>query len=63
MRALILLVMTFVLGCDRAPSSLGVAAKKQAECGQASDDTVRIMRGLAPSCEGCHLNGARAFFA
>ncbi len=49
-------------GCDSPPAS-PVAVKQQAACGQASDETVRIMRGLAPSCEGCHLNGARAFFA
>lgn len=61
MRAL-LLISVVLFGCENTPAS-AVASKKQAECGQASDDTVRIMRGLAPSCEGCHLNGARAFFA
>lgn len=55
------------MACGRqaaAPAPAPAAAKaKQAECGQASDETLRIMRGLAPNCEGCHITGTRAFFS
>jgi hypothetical protein len=40
-----------------------VAVTHQAACGQASDETVRIMQGLAPTCAGCHTSGPRGFFA
>ncbi|MBL8909757.1 MAG: hypothetical protein JNM17_03535 [Archangium sp.] len=62
MRALYIYVSVGLLSC--APSEKpSVAAKKQAACGQASDETVRVMRALAPHCEGCHVTGARAFFS
>jgi hypothetical protein len=62
MRTTLLMALVF-FGCETAAPPSRVAVKQQAECGQASDETVRIMRGLAPSCEGCHVNGARAFFS
>lgn len=52
-----------LLACDGRTSAPTSAVKRQAECGQASDETVRVMRALAPHCEGCHLTGARAFFS
>ncbi|HEY1088465.1 MAG TPA: hypothetical protein VGE37_12245 [Archangium sp.] len=58
-RFFLLLVLA---GCSQSPRS-HVAQTQQAACGEASDETVRIMRGLAPHCEGCHVSGTRAFFA
>lgn len=63
MRAL-LVAFLVVLGCgkDVAPSP-SVQLKRQPACGEATDETVRIMRALAPSCEGCHLTGVRAYWS
>lgn len=55
------LLLLVLAGCSQSPRS--VATTQQAVCGEASDETVRIMRGLAPHCEGCHVSGTRAFFA
>ncbi|HEY1086609.1 MAG TPA: hypothetical protein VGE37_02905, partial [Archangium sp.] len=57
----LLLFVCVLAGCTEAPKD--VARVRQAACGEASDETVRIMRGLAPHCEGCHVSGTRAFFA
>ncbi len=56
-------LLLLLAGCERAPEPRITASTKQAACGQASDETVRIMRGLAPSCEGCHVSGTRGFFS
>lgn len=62
MRAL--LVLLFLAGCEKAQQGAApVATTRQAECGQATEATARLMRGLAPSCEGCHTAGARGFFS
>ncbi len=63
MRRALLLCWLALTGCDPAVRSTASATRTQAVCGEATDETVRIMRGLAPSCEGCHVTGARAFFA
>lgn len=64
MRALLLVACLSVLGCDRALAPPPQAqVKRQPACGEASDETVRIMRALAPSCEGCHLTGVRAYWS
>jgi len=61
MRAL-LPVLLLVAGCSRSQSEAPVAKTHQAACGEASDETVRVMRALAPHCEGCHNIGVRAYF-
>jgi len=64
-RSLPLVVLgVFAASCNRAPAPAPASAStRQAACGQASDETVRVMTALAPHCEGCHVTGARAFFA
>lgn len=59
----ICVVAATLVACDARTPGPTSAVKRQAECGQASDETVRVMRALAPHCEGCHVNGARAFFS
>jgi hypothetical protein len=57
---------TFALllaACDRlAPPPQGAAQARQAVCGEATDETIRIFNGLSPVCAGCHVSGTRAFF-
>lgn len=63
MKRLFLVALALLAACAQQPgASAPVATTQQAACGQASDETVRIMRGLAPHCEGCHVSGTRAFF-
>jgi hypothetical protein len=61
MRALWLVVLASCSVTPGAPSPSAVV--RQADCGQASDETVRIMAGLAPVCAGCHSVGPRGFFS
>lgn len=67
MRALLACGVLVLAGCNRTPEKvskdLQFSATRQAACGQASDETVAVMRALAPHCEGCHVTGARAFFS
>lgn len=64
MRTLFLVACLGWLGCGRElPSSPSVHVTRQPACGEASDETVRLMRALAPSCEGCHLTGVRAYWS
>ena len=63
-RFLFLLVLSGVLSCggEGAPSAL--RTRGQAQCSTpTSSETVRIMQGLKPHCEGCHTQGARGYFA
>lgn len=62
MRALLWSVV-LLAACDAQAPARPTQTKEQAACGQASDETVRVMRAMAPACEGCHLAGTRAFFA
>lgn len=64
MRANVFLCAVLSLAaCERSqPPPANVANARQAACGEASDETVRVMRALAPHCEGCHVTGTRAFF-
>ncbi len=63
MRALLVAVL-LLLGCGRDVATTSpVQVTRQPACGEASDETVRVMRALAPSCEGCHLTGVRAYWS
>lgn len=63
MRALFVMVAVVLGGCSNQPAPTSARKQtRQAACGQASDETVRIMQGLAPTCAGCHTSGTRAFF-
>lgn len=63
MRALLVLLL-MTAACAQQSESAPVATRRtQAACGEASDETVRVMRALAPSCEGCHLTGVRAYWS
>lgn len=58
--ALLLLVLPVALACGRDTP----ATQAQNACGTpASSETVRVMQGLKPHCEGCHAQGARGYFA
>lgn len=61
MRTLLVVLMALT-GCQNAAPAAEVATLRQASCGEASEETVRIMRALAPNCEGCHNTGVRAYW-
>jgi hypothetical protein len=65
MRALapLLVVALGLAACEQPAPPPAASVTRQASCGEASDETVRIMQGLAPSCEGCHLTGVRAYWS
>ncbi|PTL81991.1 hypothetical protein [Vitiosangium sp. GDMCC 1.1324] len=57
-----LLVLPVVLSCGQEGTS--PEPQTQSTCGTpASTETLRIMQGLKPHCEGCHAQGARGYFA
>ncbi|NOK09539.1 hypothetical protein [Corallococcus exercitus] len=62
--ALLLLVLPVALACGRDGTASAPSTQSQKACGTpASSETVRIMQGLKPHCEGCHAQGARGYFA
>ncbi|NRD45320.1 hypothetical protein [Corallococcus exiguus] len=62
--ALLLLVLPVSLACGRDGTTAVPSTQAQKACGTpASSETVRIMQGLQPHCEGCHAQGARGYFA
>ncbi len=68
MRPVFVLAVAAALGawsCERAGGapSPATGTARQPVCGQASDETVRVMGALAPVCSGCHVTGTRAYFA
>lgn len=58
----LLVVSVCLSACAQEPGG-AVARTQQASCGEASEETVRVMQALAPSCEGCHLTGVRAYWS
>ncbi|MBU8898896.1 hypothetical protein DRW03_10765 [Corallococcus sp. H22C18031201] len=60
-----LVVLSFLaLACGREGASSELASRSQSVCGTpVVPETVRIMEGLKPTCEGCHAQGARGYFA
>ncbi|RKH00942.1 hypothetical protein D7V97_29605 [Corallococcus sp. CA053C] len=64
--SLLLLVLPVALACGRegTSSESHTRVQDQPACGTpASAETLRIMEGLKPHCEGCHAQGARGYFA
>lgn len=58
------LVLALALAaCGEVATTPSTAKVRQNACGQATDETARVMAQLAPVCEGCHVTGARGFFA
>ncbi|MBZ4416481.1 hypothetical protein [Myxococcus sp. RHSTA-1-4] len=63
-RFIFLLVMSGLLSCGGEGAPQALRAQGQAACSTpATSETVRIMQGLKPHCEGCHAQGARGYFA
>ncbi|MCP3162532.1 hypothetical protein [Myxococcus qinghaiensis] len=59
-----LLVLSCVLACGSGTTPSHTGQQAQAVCGTpASSETLRVMEGLRPHCEGCHVVGARGYFA
>ncbi|MCP3140963.1 hypothetical protein [Pyxidicoccus xibeiensis] len=59
-----LLVLSGVLACSGEGTPSALRAQGQAACSTpATSETVRVMEGLRPHCEGCHSQGARGYFA
>jgi hypothetical protein len=57
---LVLLVLPGIVSC----SSEVTPATILDQCGTpATSETLRVMEGLKPHCEGCHAQGARGYFA
>ena len=62
--ALLLLALPVALACGRDGTASVPSTQAQNACGTpASSETIRIMQGLKPHCEGCHAQGARGYFA
>ncbi|WP_163998848.1 hypothetical protein [Pyxidicoccus caerfyrddinensis] len=63
-RFVFVLVLSGVLSCGTEGTPSALRTRGQAACATpASSETVRIMEGLKPHCEGCHAQGARGYFA
>ncbi|WP_223636136.1 hypothetical protein [Corallococcus sp. EGB] len=60
----LLLALPVALACGRDGATSAPSTQAQKACGTpASSETVRVMQGLKPHCEGCHAQGARGYFA
>jgi hypothetical protein len=63
-RFVFVLMLSGVLSCGTEGTPSALRTRGQAACATpASSETVRVMEGLKPHCEGCHAQGARGYFA
>lgn len=63
-RFIFLVIASSLLACSGGDTSSALRTRAQAVCATpASTETVRVMQGLKPACEGCHAQGARGYFA